>query len=88
MVTVQIEDDLAMFLRESDEPIERTARELMVMELYRRATISRGKAAELLGMPLLDFLKLASSLGIPYIDMTKEEWDEERTRIDEWIAER
>lgn len=84
MVTVQIEEELAQLMKEADAPVERTARELMVIELYRRGTISRGKAAELLGMPLLDFLKLASRLGIPYIDMTKEEWEAEKRAIESW----
>ena len=82
MVTVQIEDELAAFLQDADAPVEQTAREMIVIELYRRHTISRGKAAELLGMPLFDFLQLASKLGIPYIDMTLEEWEAERELIE------
>jgi predicted HTH domain antitoxin len=79
MVTVQIGDDLAAILnQEQDEaPIERVARELIVLELYRRHTISSGRAAELLSVPRYDFIKRASSLGIPYIDMTEEEWEYE-----------
>ena len=53
---------------------ERADRELMVMELYRRGALSRGKAAELLGMPLGDFLKRANALGIPYFNFTDEEF--------------
>ncbi|MGH2561483.1 MAG: UPF0175 family protein [Thermomicrobiales bacterium] len=82
MVTVQIEEELAAFLRESDESVEQTAREMIVLELYRRGTISSGRAAILLGMPRIDFIKYASGLGIPYIDMTKEEWDAEMRTLD------
>lgn len=84
MVTVQIEDELARLMREADAPVERTAREMIVLELYRRGTISSGRAAILLGMPRIDFIKHASSLGIPYIDMTPEEWEAEKRAIESW----
>ncbi|MGH2561485.1 MAG: UPF0175 family protein [Thermomicrobiales bacterium] len=82
MVTVQIEDELAALMANAGERVERIAREMIVLELYRGHTISRGKAAELLGMTLLDFLQLASKHGIPYIDMTLEEWEAERELIE------
>jgi predicted HTH domain antitoxin len=74
MATVQLDDDLAAIL-------DRVAREMIVFELYRRGAISRGRAAELLGVPLYDFIKRASSLGIPYIDMTEDEWAAEMAII-------
>jgi predicted HTH domain antitoxin len=76
MATVQFDlnEDLPTLLRQQDPSIERAARELMVMELYRRGALSRGKAAELLGMPLADFLKRADALGIPYFSFTDEEF--------------
>jgi predicted HTH domain antitoxin len=88
MVTVHLDDDLVAVMQDADEPLDRRARELIVIELYRRGTISRGKAAELLGMALRDFLQHASDLGIPYITMTDEEWGAERARIDAWVAGR
>ncbi|MGH2557589.1 MAG: UPF0175 family protein [Thermomicrobiales bacterium] len=88
MVSVHLDEDLVAVMQDADEPLDRRARELIVIELYRRGTISRGKAAELLGMALRDFLKHASDLGIPYINMTDEEWRAERARIDAWVAGR
>ena len=40
-------------------------------------TISHGRAAELLGMHKMELIELYSKLGIPYIDMTDEESEEE-----------
>lgn len=40
-------------------------------------TISHGRAAEILGMRKMELIELYSRLGIPYIDMTDEEFDEE-----------
>ena len=73
-VTMELDGELAALLRAQGQPVERAARELMVLELYRRGTVSSGKAAQLLGMDRFDFIRHASALGIPFIDMTEEEW--------------
>lgn len=48
-----------------------------VLSLYRRDKISTGKAARLLGMHRLDFIRLLADEGIPYLDYTAEELDTE-----------
>jgi len=45
-----------------------------VFELYRRRLISSGRAADLLGIPRLEFIHRASELGIPYFRFTEDEW--------------
>jgi len=52
-------------------------KEIAVLELYRRRDISSGKAAELLGMERFEFVRYASRLGIPFLDMDEMELDEE-----------
>jgi predicted HTH domain antitoxin len=47
---------------------------MIVFELYRRGLISSGRAAELLGIPRLEFIRRASELGIPYFRFTEDEW--------------
>lgn len=49
----------------------------MVLELYRRAVLSSGKAAELLNMERFEFVRYASRLGIAFFDMTEDEWEAE-----------
>jgi hypothetical protein len=80
-VVVELGEDLSRILAELDQPAERAAIEMIVLELYRRHAISDGKAARLLGMDRLAFLRYASSLGIPVIDMSSEEWADEQARI-------
>jgi predicted HTH domain antitoxin len=77
-VTVDLEDDLMALLRQSNRPADRVAREMIVLELYRRGAISSGKAAQSLGMSREEFIRHASELGIPYYEMTADEWDAER----------
>jgi predicted HTH domain antitoxin len=81
MVTVQIDDKLAEVIQATDEPVDRVASELMIMELFRRGTISGGKAAELLGMDRLAFIRHAADLGIPYFHYSVEDWEAEVARI-------
>lgn len=79
-ITLHVADDLAALLHESNQPLDRAALELMVMELYRRGVISSGKAAETLGRSRADFIRDASRAGIPYLDMTEDEWATEAAR--------
>jgi predicted HTH domain antitoxin len=82
-IQIQIDNDLVPFLHGLNQPIEQAARELIVLELYRRGTISSGKAAELLLMSRLAFIQYTGRLGIPFFAMTDDEWDAEMRDIDE-----
>jgi predicted HTH domain antitoxin len=79
-INIDLEEDLVALLRQSNQPVEHAVRELIVLELYRRGAISSGKAAQLLGMARVEFIRYASSLGIPYFTMTEDEWKNERTQ--------
>jgi predicted HTH domain antitoxin len=72
-----LSDELVQVLETLDQPLERAALELIVMELYRRETISSGKAAQLLGMPKLDFIRYSGEMGIPYFRMDPGELERE-----------
>ena len=76
--TVDIGSDLLALLLQTNQPVDSAAREMIALELYRRGTISSGKAAELLGMPREAFIVHASRLGIPFFDMTPGEWEAEK----------
>jgi predicted HTH domain antitoxin len=79
MSTVQLElgQELLELLESLDRPVEQSARELIVLELYREGRIAAGKAAEFFGMGRSDFLQVASQVGVPYFEMTTQEWNEE-----------
>jgi len=71
-ITMEVSDEL-MKLLGSEEEIEKEARQALVMDLIRRGKISRGKAAELLGISLWDLPELLSSYEIPWFDYSKEQ---------------
>lgn len=79
--TLQLDDELAALLAQDQQSVPDAAREMIVLELYRRGTVSSGKAAQLLGMGRYDFVRKASALGIPFFDMPAEEWDNEMKQI-------
>ena len=81
MTTIEIDEELASVLTSLNRPLADTVRELMVLELYRRGSISSGKAAELLDMSRWEWVRYASRLGIPFIDMTEDEWAMEAARL-------
>lgn len=83
-VKIDLEEDLIALLHQTNQPLEKAAREMIVLELYRRGSLSSGKAAELLEIPRLDFIRHASQLGIPYIDMTRDEWEREKAVLEAW----
>ena len=58
-------------------PVEQTAREMIVLELYRRGLVSSGRAAILLALPRLAFIERASELGIPYFRLDRDDLDAE-----------
>ena len=77
VIRLELDDDLAELLGSSPEQIARTALEIIVLDLYRRHVISAGRATEILDLDLLTFIRWSGSLGIPYLDMTPEEWQQE-----------
>jgi predicted HTH domain antitoxin len=81
-VMIEIEEPLAALLHQTNQPVQQAGREMIVLELYRRGTISSGRAAELLGMDRIDFIQHASRLGIPYFSLTKDEWEAEMASLE------
>jgi len=76
-ITVTMERQLWELVRPFYQHPEDAVREITVLELYRRREISSGKAAELLGMPRLEFIHYASRIGIPFFDLDEIELAEE-----------
>ena len=63
-VKIEIEESLAALLHQTNQPVQQAGREMIVLELYRRGTISSGKAAELLGIPRARFYRRMQQLGV------------------------
>ena len=74
LVTVTLERELLNLLHPTAGRFEDKLKEYLVLELYLRHEISGGgKAAEWLHMERAEFIRYASRLGIPYLDMDEDE---------------
>jgi len=80
-INIPLDPELTGLLQMFDRPVPDTARELIVLELYRQGKISSGKAAALLSIERVAFIRHASQLGIPFFDMTDEEWQAEVEQV-------
>jgi hypothetical protein len=78
VIQLELDQEIAVLLQGSNQPMPQVASEMIVLELYRRGTISSGKAAQLLDMSRFEFIRHASRLGIPFFDLTDEEWAAEQ----------
>jgi predicted HTH domain antitoxin len=76
-IPVELDQDLVALLEELQRPAKETARELIVLELYRQGEVSSGRAAQLLGMDREEFIQYASKQGIPYFQLEGEELQRE-----------
>ena len=81
-IKIEFDDDVVARLGDSPRAITDAARQAIVLDLFRRAAISGGRASALLEMDRLDFMRLASSRGIPVIDLTAEELRAEIARVE------
>ena len=78
VIEINVDEEVAALLHDLNQAAPEAARELIVLEFYRRGSLSSGKAAQLLGMRRTDFILHASRLGIAHFDMTRDEWDAEQ----------
>jgi len=58
-----------------------------VLSLYRRDRISAGKAARLLGIHRLTFIRMLAEEGIPYLDYTPDQLEAEIMAVERWTPQ-
>jgi predicted HTH domain antitoxin len=64
-VTLELDQDVIAILEQQHRPIGEAARDMIVFELYRRGSLSSGKASQLLALPRYEFIQRASQVNIP-----------------------
>lgn len=79
---IMLPKEVLDLLGDTPEQIEQRVHEVMVLALYRQHEISAGRAAELMNLDLLSFVRLAGEHGIPYFDMPPEQWEHEVRSIE------
>lgn len=64
---------------QSEEDFVREAKFLLALKLFEQGRISSGRAAELAGMPRVEFLLMAGRSGVPVADLDEKEMAREFT---------
>jgi predicted HTH domain antitoxin len=86
-VSVNIPQELLFEAGLSSEAAGEALLRAFVLSLYRQDRISSGKAARLLGVHRLEFIRLLAEEKIPYVDYTPEELAAELKALERWSTE-
>lgn len=76
-LSITLEPEVADLFGDNPEQIAQSLVETGVLDLYRRHVISRGRAAEILGLNFEEFLALSNAARIPHFDFTEEDIEQE-----------
>ncbi len=74
---IPVSDELLAILKREGKDPARALQEAAVLDLYRDAVISAGRAADLLGMSKWDFVRWAGERGVPAVRMSEAEFEAE-----------
>ncbi|HRV93928.1 MAG TPA: UPF0175 family protein [Anaerolineae bacterium] len=86
-VSVRVPQALLFETGLSQEAASEVLLRAFVFSLYRQDRISAGKAARLLGVHRMEFIRLLAEEQIPYLDYTKEELEAELDALEQWTTE-
>ena len=77
-VSFDVPTELADLLnRSSQDQFERNA--MLILPFVQNQTVSHGRAAEILGVHKLELIAFYGKLGLPYLDMSEDELQAERS---------
>lgn len=77
-VQVELSAELVALSQGADAQPSRAAAKLIALELYREHRVSLGKAAELAGMALEEFMEFSAQREIP-LHYTPPDWEADHT---------
>jgi predicted HTH domain antitoxin len=79
-ITIKIPSEMLPLVAKKRKDLPSKVLEYLILELYRLGELSSGKAAQYLDMGRFEFIKFASTQGIPFVDMDKGEVSEDFKR--------
>ncbi len=81
VVNVEIPEEMASLVLSANKEEQLKRNAMMLYPYVHDGIISHGRAAEMLGIYKIDLITLYGRLGIPYIEMTDEEIEEELSTV-------
>ncbi|MBI4688659.1 MAG: UPF0175 family protein [Nitrospirae bacterium] len=83
---IEFPEDILISLKESKEEFVRDIKLYAATEFYKRKKLSLGKAAELVGMPRLEFADFLSKNQIPVLELSDQELNNEIASAKERVS--
>jgi predicted HTH domain antitoxin len=72
-VTIDLPESLLLTTGQSRDEFAKEAKFLLMVKLFELGRISSGKAAEICGMPRIDFIHAVGKMGIPVVQLDEDE---------------
>lgn len=77
VVSMEIPDEMIEFAMPSNKDEQLKINAMILYPYIQQGTISHGRAAEILGIFKIDLITLYGKVGLPYIEMSEDEIEEE-----------
>lgn len=81
VVSMEMPDEMIVYARPSDKSDQLKINAMILYPYIQQGTISHGRAAEILGIFKMDLIRLYGTMGLPYIEMSDDEIEEELNTI-------
>ena len=76
-IYIDLPESVLLTTGQSQEAFVKEAKFLLVLKMFELGRISSGRAAEISGMPRVDFLLSAGRMGVPVADIDENEMSRE-----------
>lgn len=76
-VEIMVPQEMASYLDTMDQAASFERNAMILYPLIQNLTISHGRAAEILGICKLDLIDFYNKMGLPYLNQTSEDLEEE-----------
>lgn len=76
-IHIDLPESVLLATGQSEEEFVREAKLVLALRLFEQGRVSSGRAAEICGLPRVDFLLAAGRAGVPVVDLDAAELDRE-----------
>lgn len=76
-VQIMVPCEMASYINTADQEASFARNAMILYPLIQNLTISHGRAAEILGVSKLDLIDFYNSMGLPYLNQSPEDLEEE-----------
>lgn len=81
VVSIEMPDEMLSYVKSSDKAEQLKINAMILFPYIQQGTISHGRAAEILGIFKIDLIKIYGKMGLPYIEMSDDEIEEELNMV-------